>query len=64
MKDIAEDTLKNPLIGGMMVQMAIGTTYNSLKNGPQLKVIGLITGLDIQEILEDKCQKAMKKFLR
>lgn len=62
-RDVADDAMKDPFLGGMMVQAAIGTTYDSLKNNDQLEGIGMMMGLDIQEILEDECQKAMKRFL-
>lgn len=54
---------KDPLFGGLMVQAAIGHLYQALKNSSELETLCDLKGLNYQSILEDECNKALKKYL-
>ncbi len=53
----------DPLFGGLMVQAAIGHLYQALKSSRELESVCDLNGLDYQSILEDECNKALKKYL-
>ncbi len=57
------DTIKNPLFGGMMVQAAIGSVYQSLKNDPKLSLFANMSNFNPYEIIEEECQRALEKYL-
>lgn len=53
----------DPLFGGLMVKVAIGSLYQALKNSNEMEALCSINGLDYQSILEDECNKALQKYL-
>lgn len=57
------DTIKDPFFGGMMVQAAIGSVYQSLKNDPKLSLFANMSNFNPYEIIEEECQRALKKYL-
>ena len=55
------DMIQVPMFGGMMVQAAIASVYQSLKNDPKLS---LITSFEPLEIIEEECKRALDKYLK
>lgn len=63
-RDAIKDLGSNdPLLGGLMVEVAIGNLYQALKNSNEMEALCSINGLDYQSILEDECNKALQKYL-
>lgn len=57
------DLINDPLFGGMLVQGAIGNYYQSMKSDSMLWLLANQIGLDYDKILEDECNRALKKYL-
>lgn len=57
------DMIKDPMFGGMMVQAAIGSVYQTLKNDPKLSLFAKTSDFDPLEIIEEECKRAMGKYL-
>lgn len=57
------DTVKHPLFGGMMIQTAIGSIYQTMKDDPTLYTFSLKTDFDPYQILEEEYKRAMNKYL-
>lgn len=57
------DTINDPMIGGMMVQAAIGSIYQTLKNDPKLSIFANMSNFNPYEIIEEECQRALNKYL-
>ena len=57
------EMIKNPLLGGMMIQAAIESLYTSLKENPAFILAGLYGG-GPNKILEEEYERALKKYLK
>ncbi len=55
--------LKDPFFGGMMVQAAIASMYQTLKNDPKLVLFAGSSDFDPYEIIEEECRRALNKYL-
>lgn len=54
---------KDPLFGGMMVQAAIGSVYQTLKSDPKLYLLGIMSDFDPLEIIDEERERALNKYL-
>lgn len=57
------DTVKNPLFGGMMIQAAIGSVYQTMINDPKLHLFAIKSNFDPIKIVEEECNRALSKYL-
>lgn len=57
------DMVKDPMFGGMMVQSAIASVYQTLKNDPKLSLFANISDFNPLEIIEEECKRALDKYL-
>ena len=63
-KDALRETgLNDPLFGGLIVESAIGSFYQSMKDEPILKLISDKLGLDYDSLLEEELKRALNKYL-
>ena len=64
-KDVMPKLMNEPLSDGLMVQAAISTFYNAMRQSPELQVIGLLAqGWIPEAILDEELNRAMKKYLK
>ena len=57
------DAVKDPLFGGMMIQTAIGSVYQTMINDHKLHLFALKSNFDPIKIVEEECQRALNKYL-
>lgn len=57
------DILSDPMVGGIMLQGAVGSYYQSLKKEQNLHVLASKMGIDIDAILDEECQRVLNKYL-
>lgn len=57
------DAVKNSLFGGMMIQAAIGSVYQTMINDPKLHLFALNSDFNPQKIVEEECNRALSKYL-
>ena len=60
---IKGDAVKDPLFGGMMIQTAIGSVYQTMINDHKLHLFALKSNFDPIKIVEEECQRALNKYL-
>lgn len=58
------DLMNDPFTGGLMVEAAIGTYFNSLKNQNALYIIASHFGVDLDSILDEETKRALSKYLK
>lgn len=58
-----KDLIKEPLFGGMMVQAAIGSMYQTLKNDPRLILYANKANFNPVDVIEEECQRALDRYL-
>lgn len=58
-----KDLIKDPIFGGMMVQAAIGSVYQTLKNDPKLFLFASISDFNPLEVIEEECKRALDRYL-
>lgn len=61
-KDAIKDSDINDPFLGMFVQAAIGSFYQSMKDEQTLKLVSDKLGVDFDSVLEEECQRALKKY--
>ncbi|MCR4798984.1 MAG: hypothetical protein K5860_00575 [Bacteroidales bacterium] len=59
-----KDMINDPMFGGLLVEGAIGTLYQSLKEDSMLWLLAEQLGLDYDKIIEEECRIAIKKYLK
>lgn len=56
--------LNDPFADGLLIQNAISTYYQSMKNSPEIMMIGMIAdNWTPEDVLEQECNRAHKKYL-
>lgn len=53
-----------PMLDAMLVQAAVGSFYQSMKDAKELETFCIMEGLDYQEILSEECTKVLNKYLQ
>ena len=53
----------DPFCGGMIVQAAIGSVYQTLKNDPKLALFAISSSFDPYNIIEEECRRALNNYL-
>ena len=63
-KEVIPSLMNNPMTDGLMVEAAIANFYQAMKNSAEIQIIGLSAKDWIpEEILEEECNRALKKYL-
>ena len=57
------DAVKDPLFGGMMIQAAISSVYQTMINDPKLHLLAIKSNFDPLQIVEEECKRALDKYL-
>lgn len=66
-KDVLKDNrdmLNDPLFGGLMVETAIASFYQSIKGDSTLWLIANQTGIDFDQIVDEERDRAIRKYLK
>ena len=58
------DIMKDPLMGGLMVEAAITTYFESLRKQDALYVIASNFDIDLDSVLDDECDRVLKKYIK
>lgn len=62
--DTKPHMIGDKMMDGLLVQAAIGSTYQSLKNASEMQVVGLMAqGWMPETIIEEELQRVLKKYL-
>ena len=62
-RDVKKELVGEPMIDGLMVQAAIGVTRQSLLETSELQILGLMSNLNLEEIIDEECKRVMQKYL-
>ena len=57
------DLVMNPLFGGMVIQAAIGSAYQTLMNEPKLVLFALQSNFNPYAVIEEECRRALNNYL-
>ena len=58
------DLMNDPFTGGLMVEAAIGTYFQSIRKQNVLYVIASHFGIDLDSVLDDEINRAQSKYLK
>ena len=58
------DVLNDPLFGGLMVEAAIASFYQSIKEDSVLWLIADQIGIDYDQIVDEERDRAIRKYLK
>ena len=59
-----KNILNDPLFGGLMIETAIASFYQSIKGNSTLWLIAEQIGLDFDQIVDEERDRAIRKYLK
>ncbi|MBR5957058.1 MAG: hypothetical protein IKZ99_01700 [Salinivirgaceae bacterium] len=57
------DLINDPFTGGMIIQSAISTIYQQLKEDPMFHLLAAGADFDYEKIFDEECKAALSKYL-
>ena len=57
------DLINDPFTGGMIIQSAISTLYQQLKEDPMFHLLAAGADFDYEQVLDEECKATLSKYL-